>query len=326
MTLASTELVYQADFMNVSPSADGAVFSGIGNRIITGLVPSLINGAVQVTAGKALVQGRLFELTATKTYTPTTTTGTQYLGLMVDLTKSNVDGGTVTNNQYTVGFFNNPSGNLPMGDSKANIPLFKMTGTTSVVVAPEMNGSIVRNWQPNTQYSIGDLVTFNSLGTDATGKLTNPVFKAIQTHVSDTTFPSSSNTQWQLTNIESAYRIIQNRSQGSGLYGDYIRVGNTVNVHNSSMTGSGIGVSINWNMMADPGTIPLVFRPIYETIAHATSPQLQNIFSRMFKLDGSIWIKQTWGQPGTFGSGVYLEDAPAWVTQASPVWNAGTPI
>ena len=33
MTLASTELVYQADYMNVSPRADGAVFSGIGNRI-----------------------------------------------------------------------------------------------------------------------------------------------------------------------------------------------------------------------------------------------------------------------------------------------------
>ena len=188
MTLANTELVYQADFMNVSPSADGAVFSGIGNRIITGLVPTLLNGSVQVTAGKALVQGRLFELTSTKTYTPSTTMGTQYLGLMVDLTKSNVDGDTVTNNQYTVGFFNSPSGNLVMGDSKANIPLFKMTGTTSVIVAPEMNGSTVRTWQPNTQYSIGDLVTFNRLGTDTTGKLTNPVFNAVQTHVSDTTF------------------------------------------------------------------------------------------------------------------------------------------
>ena len=87
MTLASTELVYQSDYMNVSPSADGAVFSGIGNRIITGLVPSLVNGAVSVTAGKALVQGRLFELTSAKTYTPTTTTGTQYLGLIVDLTQ-----------------------------------------------------------------------------------------------------------------------------------------------------------------------------------------------------------------------------------------------
>ena len=50
MTLANTELVYQSDYMNVSPSADAAVFSGIGNRIITGLVPTLINGAVQVTA------------------------------------------------------------------------------------------------------------------------------------------------------------------------------------------------------------------------------------------------------------------------------------
>lgn len=325
MTLANTELVYQADFMNVSPSADGAVFSGIGNRIIAGLVPSLINGAVQVTAGKALVQGRLFELTSTKTYTPTTTTGTQYLGLMVDLTKSNVDGGTVTNNQYTVGFFNNPSGNLPAGDSKANIPLFKMTGTTSVVVAPEMNGSTVRTWQPNTQYSIGDLVTFNSLGTDDTGKLTNPVFKAVQTHVSDTTFPASTNTQWQLTNMGSAYRIAQNINQGNGLHGDYIRVGNIVNVNVTSPTQTQPYVRLNWTTMANAGTIPQVFRPMHETMAHATVPGLQDIITRLFKPDGSILLRRTWGSEGYLSSGSWFNDAPTWITQENPVWNAGTP-
>ena len=325
MTLASTELVYQADFMNVSPSADGAVFSGIGNRIITGLVPSLINGAVQVTAGKALVQGRLFELTATNTYTPTTTTGTQYLGLLVDLTKSNIDGDTVTNNQYTMGFFNSPSGNLAMGDSKANIPLFKLTGTTSVIVAPEMNGSTVRTWQPNTQYSIGDLVTFNSLGADSTGKLTNPIFKAVQAHVSDTTFPSSSNTQWQLTNIESAYRIVQNINQGNGLYGDYIRVGYMVNVHNSSATSSSVGLSLAWNKMANAGTVPAVFLPVYNTDSHLTMGGLQHIFTREFRTDGSIYIRQTWGSSGSVGSGTYFVESPTWITQASPVWVAGVP-
>lgn len=325
MTLASTELVYQADYMNVSPSADGAVFSGIGNRIITGLVPSLVNGAVSVTAGKALVQGRLFELTSTKTYTPTTTTGTQYLGLLVDLTKSNIDGDTVTNNQYTMGFFNSPSGNLVMGDSKANIPLFKLTGTTSVIVAPEMNGSIVRTWQPNTQYSIGDLVTFNSLGTDSTGMLTNPIFKAVQAHVSDTTFPSSSNTQWQLTNIESAYRIIQNINQGNGLYGDYIRIGYVVNVHNSSATSSSVGINISWGKMANAGTIPSVFLPLYITDSHVSITSIQTLVTREFRTDGSIWIKQAWGGSSSAGSGTYFVESPTWITQASPVWSAGVP-
>lgn len=308
MTLANTELVYQADFMNVSPSADGAVFSGIGNRIITGLVPSLINGAVQVTAGKALVQGRLFELTTTKTYTPTTTTGTQYLGLMVDLTKSNLDGSTVTNNQYTVGFFDNPSGNLPMGDSKANIPLFKLTGTTSVVVAPEMNGSTVRTWQPNTQYSIGDLVTFNTLGTNVTGKLTNPVFKAIKTHVSDATFPASTNTQWVLVNLSAYYLEYNYLSYAVDFY--FKRFGKMVDV-STSVVRHTIGDAYfitgeNNNLLPD------VLKPINNVFLStgASIIQLDN--------GGNIVGRGSGNTPGVLMAGTYI-------ATGKPVWNAGTP-
>lgn len=310
MTLANTELVYQADFMNVSPSADGAVFSGIGNRIITGLVPSLINGAVQVTAGKALVQGRLFELTATKTYTPTTTTGTKYLGLMVDLTKSNLDGDTVTNNQYTVGFFDNPSGNLPMGDSKANIPLFKMTGTTSVIVAPEMNGSTVRTWQPNTQYSIGDLVTFKSLGTDATGKLTNPIFKASKTHVSDTTFPASGDVKWQLINSE-AYTY-------TSFYGSYAidfnfkRVGNIINVFSSGIRhtmSDGYDIS---RVEPNAGFLNSKLIPNYDLFLSTGAAVMQ------VAMDGAIVARGTSNAIGMRFSQTYL-------AKNSPIWNAGVP-
>ena len=323
MTLANTELVYQADFMNVSPSADGAVFSGIGNRIITGLVPSLINGAVQVTAGKALVQGRLFELTATKTYTPTTTTGTQYLGLMVDLTQSNVDGNTVTNNQYTVGFFNNPSGNLPMGDSKANIPLFKMTGTTSVVVAPEMNGSTVRTWQPNTQYSIGDLVTFNSLGADTIGKLTNPVFMAVQTHVSSTTFPSSGNTQWQLVNV-TAYHY-ENTITPGGIIGMKLhRDGEMVQLTLTTPTLTNL---LSWSdqWVGLDGKVPSGFTPTYGADVMASSGQRQNMWTWRFNSDKSIQVTQMWGSNTTLGAGVYFNMTGLWVTKDNPVWNAGVP-
>lgn len=308
MTLANTELVYQADFMNVSPSADGAVFSGIGNRIITGLVPSLINGAVQVTAGKALVQGRLFELTATKTYTPTTTTGTQYLGLMVDLTKSNVDGSAVTNNQYTVGFFANPSGNLPMGDSKANIPLFKMTGTTSVVVAPEMNGSTVRTWQPNTQYSIGDLVTFNTLGTNNTGKLTNPIFKASQTHVSGTTFPASTNTQWILINSSAYYIELNYLSYAVDFY--FKRFGKMVDVSTSvvrqTISDAYFITGENNNLLPD------VFKPINNVFLSTGASIIQ------LDKSGNIVGRGSGNTPGALMAGTYI-------ATGNPVWNAGTP-
>jgi hypothetical protein len=309
MTLARTELVYQADFMNVSPSADGAVFSGIGNRIITGLVPTLLNGSVQVTAGKALVQGRLFELTSTKTYTPSTTMGTQYLGLMVDLTQLNVDGDTVTNNQYTVGFFNSPSGNLVIGDSKANIPLFKMTGTTSVIVAPEMNGSIVRTWQPNTQYSIGDLVTFNSLGTDTTGKLTNPIFKAVQTHVSDTTFPSSSNTQWVLINISAYYIELNYNSYAVNFY--FKRFGKLVNVSTSSVSHT---LSDAYFISKEKGktVLPDVFKPINNVFLSTGASIIQ------LDIGGNIIARGSGNTVGSLMAGIYIP-------MGDPVWNAGVP-
>jgi hypothetical protein len=309
MTLANTELVYQADFMNVSPSADGAVFSGIGNRIITGLVPTLLNGSVQVTAGKALVQGRLFELTSTKTYTPSTTMETQYLGLMVDLTQLNVDGDTVVNNQYTVGFFNSPSGNLVIGDSKANIPLFKITGTTSVIVAPEMNGSIVRTWQPNTQYSIGDLVTFNSLGTDTTGKLTNPIFKAVQTHVSDTTFPSSSNTQWVLINISAYYIELNYNSYAVNFY--FKRFGKLVNVSTSSVSHT---LSDAYFISKEKGktVLPDVFKPINNVFLSTGASIIQ------IDIGGNIIARGSGNTVGSLMAGIYIP-------MGDPVWNAGVP-
>ena len=226
MTLANTELVYQSDYMNVSPSADGAVFSGIGNRIITGLVPSMVNGAVQVTAGKALVQGRLFELTETTTYTPTTT-GTQYLGLMADLTKQNNDGDTVQNNQYTVGFFNSQSGDLNKGDTKANIPIWLVNGTSSVSFANQVTAGLYPNWKPNTLYNAGDVVMVNSLNGSVinNGYLKNAILKANVTHTSGTSFPSSSTGTWKLMNIDSYFRTSYS-SFGWGRNLTITRIGN----------------------------------------------------------------------------------------------------
>lgn len=250
MTLASTELVYQADYMNVSPSADGAVFSGIGNRIITGLVPSLVNGSVRVTAGKALVQGRLFELTATTTYTPTTTTGTQYLGLIVDLTQQNNDGETVINNQYEVGFFSTPSGDLNKGDTKANIPIWLLNGTNSVSFANQVTAGIYPNWKPNTQYNAGDLVMINSLNGSNTGNgyLKNAILKANISHTSTSSFPSSSTGTWTLMNIESYFRT-GSQTFGYGRILSYRRSGNvlTIGYYATAGTQDKIG-SGTWNL------------------------------------------------------------------------------
>ena len=238
MTLASTELVYQSDYMNVSPSADGAVFSGIGNRIITGLVPSLVNGAVQVTAGRALVQGRLFELTASATYTPTTT-GTQYLGLIVDLTQQNIDGDTVQNNQYTVGFFTSPSGDLNKGDTKANIPIWLVNGTSSVSFANQVTAGIYPNWKANTQYNAGDMVMVNSLNGSNTdnGYLKNAILKANISHTSGSSFPASSTGIWTLINQQAYFRT------GAIPYGfgrtlTIIRAGNILSFSYQATTGT----------------------------------------------------------------------------------------
>lgn len=188
-----------------------------------------------------------------------------------------------------------------------------------------LNKKTLPKWSNNTIYKVGDLVTFNSLGNLTTGLLTNPIFMCMENHTSGTTFPDSNNKQWVLTNIDSSYRIIQNINQGNGLYGDYIRIGNMVNVHNSSSTSSMVGLGLAWSKMANAGTVPNVFLPSYDTDSHLTMGGLQHIFTREFRTDGSIWIRQTWGSKGSVGSGTYFIESPSWITQAVPFWIAGTP-
>lgn len=239
MTLANTELVYQADYMNVSPSADGAVFSGIGNRIITGLVPTLMNGTVSVTAGKALIQGRLFELTTTKTYTPTDTTGIQYLGLIADLTQKNQDGEIVQNNQYTVGFFSSPSGDLNKGDTKANIPIWLLNGSTSVSFANQVTAGLYPNWKANTRYNAGDLVMLNSLNGSSvsSGYLKNAILRANISHTSGSSFPASSSGTWTLINPQAYFRTGQ-MAYGFGRTLNIVRAGNILSFSYTATTGT----------------------------------------------------------------------------------------
>jgi len=125
MTLGTNEYVYQSDYMSVSPTADASVYSLIGDHIITGMTVTSNSLGVTVTAGKALLQGRLVELKATKTYNWPSGVTNGYVGLMANLTNTNVDNGdgTVANNQYTFGIFTTPSGDLVAGSTVANIPI-----------------------------------------------------------------------------------------------------------------------------------------------------------------------------------------------------------
>ena len=125
MTLGTNEYVYQSDYMSVSPTADASVYSLIGDHIITGMAVTANSTGVTVTAGKALLQGRLVELKTAKTYTWPSGVTSGYIGLMANLTNTNVDNGdgSIVNNQYTFGIFTSVSGNLIAGSTVANIPI-----------------------------------------------------------------------------------------------------------------------------------------------------------------------------------------------------------
>lgn len=129
MTLGTNERVYQSDMMNIAPTVDATIYGYQGNWILGGLkVLSVSATSIRLSAGKALLQGRLFELKADTTYT-ISGTGTLYLGLHGDLTKQNAssgDGG-VTNNQFDVGVYSSVYGNLNQGDVEAVIGLYQIS-------------------------------------------------------------------------------------------------------------------------------------------------------------------------------------------------------
>ena len=131
MTLGTNELVYQSDYMSVSPTADASVYSLIGDQIIAGMTVTANATGVTVTAGKALLQGRLVELKTAKTYTWPSGVTSGYIGLIANLTNTNVDNGdgSVVNNQYTFGIFTSVSGDLIAGSTVANIPIADVDNT-----------------------------------------------------------------------------------------------------------------------------------------------------------------------------------------------------
>ena len=129
MTLQSNEVVYTADLMNISPANDAQIYGMSGNWILNGLsVVSSNATSITLSAGRAIIQGRLFELKANTEYQVNSQAG--FIGLTIDLTQSNSedDTGLVQNNQFTVGFSASEFGDTLQGDVNAFVGLYAVDG------------------------------------------------------------------------------------------------------------------------------------------------------------------------------------------------------
>lgn len=141
MTLNTNEIVYTADLMNISPANDAQIYGKGGNYILSGLeIRAVTSTSATLTAGRALIQGRLFELKANTQYTLTAGTS-QYLGLEIDLTKENIDDGmgNITNNQFTVKSNDGEYGDTRLGDVQSFVAFYQVntqTQTSTQLVQP----------------------------------------------------------------------------------------------------------------------------------------------------------------------------------------------
>ena len=129
MTLQSNEVVYTADLMNISPANDAQIYGMSGNWILNGLsVVSSNATSITLSAGRAVIQGRLFELKANTEYQVNSQAG--FIGIGIDLTQTNSedDAGVVQNNQFTVGFGAKEFGDTLQGDVNAFVGLYAVDG------------------------------------------------------------------------------------------------------------------------------------------------------------------------------------------------------
>ena len=132
MTLNTNEIVYTADLMNISPANDAQIYGMDGNYILAGLeIQAVTSTSATLTAGRAIIQGRLFELKANTQYTLTAGTA-QYLGLEIDLTKENKDDGmgNITNNQFTVKSNDREYGDTRLGDIQSFVAFHQVDTQT----------------------------------------------------------------------------------------------------------------------------------------------------------------------------------------------------
>lgn len=129
MALQNNEVVYTADLMNISPANDAQIYGMSGNWILNGLsVVSSNATSITLSAGRAIIQGRLFELKANTEYQVNSQAG--FIGIHIDLTQTNTEDelGVVQNNQFTVGFGKSEFGDTLQGDVNAFVGLYTVDG------------------------------------------------------------------------------------------------------------------------------------------------------------------------------------------------------
>lgn len=129
MALQSNEVVYTADLMNISPANDAQIYGMSGNWILNGLsVVSSNATSITLSAGRAIIQGRLFELKANTEYQLNSQAG--FIGITIDLTQTNSEDttGLVINNQFTVGYGASEFGDTLQGDVNAFVGLYAVDG------------------------------------------------------------------------------------------------------------------------------------------------------------------------------------------------------
>lgn len=179
MSLANGQKVYQSDLMHITPEADAAIYALSGDYILRGLDISASDETYTLSPGRALLQGRLFELTQEAQIT---VTGSGYIGVSADLTQTNVDNGdgTIVNNQYTLTSSDTIAGDLNDGDLQAFIPLYNVSsGTVTQLVWPhDMDAtlSFSSGWKshnPNIQLSKRGKIVTLVLGAARDGSSSN---------------------------------------------------------------------------------------------------------------------------------------------------------
>jgi len=182
MTLNTNEIVYTADLMNISPANDAQIYGKGGNYILSGLeIRAVTSTSATLTAGRALIQGRLFELKANTQYTLTAGTS-QYLGLEIDLTKENTDdgAGNITNNQFTVKSNDREYGDTRLGDIQSFVAFYQISINGASVSTTQLIWKYIETAKLHpgnvfSDYSTGQATYAKRVGTQVTirGAVTN---------------------------------------------------------------------------------------------------------------------------------------------------------
>ncbi|MCM0582799.1 hypothetical protein H9L19_06860 [Weissella diestrammenae] len=328
---------YQFDRAKVTAKADATLYDSLAgdqSHILKGFGDemSVTSTGLNLTVGTglALIQGRMVRITEPEAISiPANVSG--YLSITIDLTKENESTGTpgnydyvVTNNQVEVEFVTNIiSGDLNNDEMINNFILGTITSTTSAVTFVQEKTSLidvfskpanVKVWQPNIEYESGDLITFGTMGTLETGKLDNPMFKALKTHKSTDSFPSNVDGIWQLINVDAYSKKFVVKTFAVDFY--FNRVGNMVNVYTPA---SKYDIGDRYDIMGAEN-IPLM-KPEWLSGISAISIEQSSggTFTGILSLqgDGHI-IARGNNTKGTFYVGHYLVTNPA-------VWDAGVP-